>query len=69
LWKERGKIAQARKRLNKIFSSFEKSDDTPDLREAKALLAELSPGSDTNRDKQRKKQKLMRGTSPKIHSV
>jgi hypothetical protein len=42
LWKERGKKEEARKMLAEIYDWFTEGFDTADLKEAKALLEELS---------------------------
>ena len=42
LWQRQGKKAEARQRLAEIHGWFTEGFDTVDLREAKALLAELS---------------------------
>jgi predicted ATPase len=42
LWKRQGKREAARKMLAEIYSWFTEGFDTTDLREAKALLEELS---------------------------
>jgi class 3 adenylate cyclase/predicted ATPase len=42
LWKRQGKPREARQMLSAIYAWFTEGHDTPDLREAKALLAELS---------------------------
>ncbi len=42
LWQRQGKRTQARELLTDIHGWFTKGFDTPDLQEAKALLAELS---------------------------
>ena len=42
LWREQGKREEARERLAEIYGWFTEGFDTPDLREAKALLEELS---------------------------
>jgi predicted ATPase len=42
LWQEQGKQEQARQVLAEIYSWFTEGSDTPDLKEAKALLEELS---------------------------
>jgi predicted ATPase len=41
LWQDQGKCAAARQLLAEIYSWFTEGFDTPDLQEAKALLAEL----------------------------
>ena len=41
LWQRQGKAAQARKMLSSIRSWFREGLDTPDLIDAKALIAEL----------------------------
>jgi predicted ATPase len=42
LWKRHGKKGEARQMLATIYAWFTEGHDTPDLREAKALLDELS---------------------------
>ncbi|SIT51016.1 conserved hypothetical protein [Paraburkholderia piptadeniae] len=42
LWQRQGKTAQARQRLAEIHDAFTEGFETADLRQAKALLAELS---------------------------
>ena len=42
LWRQQGKRAEARDMLAEIYSWFTEGFDTADLREAKALLDELS---------------------------
>jgi adenylate cyclase len=42
LWQRQGKRAQARQLLAEIYGWFTEGFDTVDLREAKALLEELS---------------------------
>jgi len=42
LWKRQGKKDEARPMLAAIYAWFTEGHDTPDLREAKALLEELS---------------------------
>lgn len=42
LWQRQGKRAQARAMLDEVYQSFTEGFDTPDLQEAKALLAALS---------------------------
>ena len=42
LWKRQGKKDEARQMLAAIYAWFTEGHDTPDLREAKALLEELS---------------------------
>ncbi|MBI3795816.1 MAG: hypothetical protein HY268_02465, partial [Deltaproteobacteria bacterium] len=41
LWRQQGKIAEARQRLTEIYGWFTEGFDTKDLQEAKALLEEL----------------------------
>ena len=41
LWERQGKSAQARRMLVEIYGQFTEGFDTPDLRNAKALLDEL----------------------------
>jgi predicted ATPase len=42
LWQEQGKREEARQRLAEVYDWFTEGFDTPDLKEAKALLEELS---------------------------
>ena len=42
LWQKQGKQEEARKLLVEIYGWFTEGFDTPDLKEAKALLEELS---------------------------
>ncbi|MDA2919941.1 hypothetical protein MYX76_10680 [Desulfobacterota bacterium AH_259_B03_O07] len=42
LWQRQGRKVQARKMLSEIFGWFTEGFDTTDLKEAKALLQELS---------------------------
>jgi hypothetical protein len=42
LWRDQGKTPQARELLAPIYDWFTEGFDTLDLREAKALLAELA---------------------------
>ena len=42
VWQHQGKQAEARELLAPLYSWFTEGFDTPDLQEAKALLAELS---------------------------
>jgi predicted ATPase len=42
LWQRQGKIEEARRMLTEIYHSFTEGFDTPDMQEARALLAELS---------------------------
>jgi DNA-binding SARP family transcriptional activator/predicted ATPase len=42
LWQQQGKVDEARQMLAQIYDWFTEGFDTPDLREAKALLEELS---------------------------
>jgi predicted ATPase len=41
LWQEQGRVEEARQMLAEIYGWFTEGFDTPDLREAKALLEEL----------------------------
>ena len=43
-WRDRGKRTQARDLLAPIYGWFTEGFDTPDLKEAKALLEELGIG-------------------------
>ena len=42
LWRDKGKRDEARQALAEIYGWFTEGFDTPDLREAKALLEELA---------------------------
>jgi len=42
LWQEQGKREEARQMLTEIYGWFTEGFDTPDLKEARALLEELS---------------------------
>ncbi len=42
LWREQGKFSRARELLSPIFCLFTEGFDTPDLKDAKALLDELN---------------------------
>ena len=42
LWGEQGRRSEARDLLATLYGSFTEGFDTPDLREAKALLEELT---------------------------
>ena len=42
LWQHQGKVVEAYQRLSEIHSWFTEGFDTPDIKEAKALLEELS---------------------------
>jgi predicted ATPase len=42
LWQGQGKRVEARKKLGSIYDWFTEGFDTADLKEAKALLGELS---------------------------
>ena len=42
LWRDQGKVQQARKLLASVYGWFTEGFDTLDLKEAKALLAELA---------------------------
>jgi len=42
LWQKQGKREEARKLLTEIYGWFTEGFDTPDLKEARALLEELS---------------------------
>ena len=46
LWQQEGRLGEACELLGKVYSWFTEGFDTPDLRAAKALLAELSEPSD-----------------------
>ena len=43
LWRDQGKVQQARELLAPIYGWFTEGFDTRDLKEVKALLAELAP--------------------------
>jgi predicted ATPase len=45
LWREQGKVEKAQQRLTEIYGWFTEGFDTPDLREASALLEDLSSQS------------------------
>jgi predicted ATPase/DNA-binding winged helix-turn-helix (wHTH) protein len=49
LWADTGKAEEARALLSAVYVSFTEGFDTADLREAKSLLDELSPGSGESR--------------------
>jgi hypothetical protein len=42
LWQEQGKREEARRMLAEIYGWFSEGFDTPDLKEARVLLEELS---------------------------
>jgi predicted ATPase len=42
LWRDQGKMQQARERLAPVYDWFTEGFDTRDLKEAKALLEELA---------------------------
>jgi predicted ATPase len=42
LWRDQGKVRQARELLAPVYGWFTEGFDTRDLKEAKALLAELA---------------------------
>jgi predicted ATPase len=42
LWQDQGRRVEARELLASVYSSFTEGFDTPDLKEAKALLEELA---------------------------
>ena len=42
LWRDQGKVQQARELLALVYGWFTEGFDTPDLKETKALLAELA---------------------------
>ena len=42
LWRDQGKVQQARELLAPVYNWFTEGFDTPDLKEAKALLEELA---------------------------
>jgi predicted ATPase len=42
LWRDQGKVQQARELLAPVYGWFTEGFDTRDLKEAKALLAQLS---------------------------
>ena len=44
LWRDQGKPQQARELLAPVYGWFTEGFDTRDLKEAKALLAEIDPG-------------------------
>ena len=41
MWRDRGRVKEARELLNPAYDWFTEGFDTPDLKEAKALLDEL----------------------------
>ena len=43
LWRDRGKVQQARQLLAPVYGWFTEGFDTRDVKEAKALLDELTP--------------------------
>ena len=43
LWRDQGKVQQARELLAPVYGWFTEGFDTRDLKEAKALLGELAP--------------------------
>jgi predicted ATPase len=43
LWRDQGKVQQARELLAPVYGWFTEGFDTRDLKEAKALLTELTP--------------------------
>jgi len=43
LWRDQGKVQQARELLAPVYGWFTEGFDTRDLKEAKALLEELAP--------------------------
>ena len=43
LWRDQGKVRQARELLAPVYGWFTEGFDTRDLKEAKALLEELVP--------------------------
>jgi predicted ATPase len=43
LWRDRGKVREARELLAPVYGWFTEGFDTRDLKEAKALLEELAP--------------------------
>ena len=45
LWRGQGKTPQARDLLAPVYGWFTERFDTPDLKEAKALLDDLAPAS------------------------
>jgi predicted ATPase len=50
LWQQQGMCAEAHDLLVSVYSWFTEGSDTADLREAKALLEELSSGGAGRRD-------------------
>jgi predicted ATPase len=42
LWRDQGKVQQAQELLAPVYGWFTEGFDTPDLKEAKALLEELA---------------------------
>ena len=43
MWQKQDKVEEAHKMLSKIYDWFTEGFDTPDLKEAKALLNDLMP--------------------------
>jgi hypothetical protein len=43
LWRDQGKVRQARELLAPVYGWFTEGFDTRDLKQAKALLEELAP--------------------------
>ncbi len=56
LWQQQGKRKEARQMLAEIYGWFTEGFDTPDLQEAKALLAELE-GKKQKGQRQSKRQR------------
>ena len=50
LWQQQGKRAEAHELLASVYSWFTEGFATADLKEAKALLGELSSGGEGRRD-------------------
>jgi len=44
LWRDQGKVQQARELLSPVYGWFKEGFDTRDLKEAKALLEEMQQG-------------------------
>ncbi len=44
LWRDQGKVRQARELLSPVYGWFTEGFDTRDLKEAKTLLEELAAG-------------------------
>jgi predicted ATPase len=49
LWRDQGKVSEARELLAPVYGWFTEGFDTRDLKEAKALLEELARQSPSNK--------------------